>query len=476
MSSHTVPPPDTAQTVEPAAPDRGLSECLAALRRGPWRFIQLRGHDFDTSMINDDDVDLLGSRASVDQLLAGARDWMRRGLCHFRVASRKADKVELTLFSIDGQQRACFDLWIRLPQFDRGQQVLAFENCIGQVLDRDEPVTRLPVALEACVYTQHLVCKRKDLASVSAQHRLTAYVNRCRAAGEQLLSEQLEQVRRSRQVTEEFERFTLLRLADELTLQPRRDSEPSLLTRLWQKSLAAPRRTTQISIMGCDGAGKTTLAERLTEQQPNDLCVFTGKHLYRKSLTYKLAVIFLRPLITRSRERFDEILAPALYLRACFGQRLKAQFSQRRLRPQRRLTLIDRSLADFLYVNRKTDQPSFCRSRWLSRLFGQRIPTIHCHVSNEILVTRKQEMTPTGHAAYDRDMFEQLTRRTPTDYVGFHNDLSLDEALIALRGILTDITSDTRFETDSSSASEPSSTAARQNKEASDADVSTAAA
>jgi hypothetical protein len=458
--SPSVPPPDIAQATVPAAPDLGLSECLAELRRGPWRFIQLRGHDFDASMFNNDDVDLLGSRASVDQLLAAARDWMRRGLCHFRVASGKADKVELTLFSIDGRQHACFDLWIRLPQFDRGQQVLTFENCASRVLDRDEPVSRLPIALEACVYTQHLVCKHKNLTSDSAQQRLTSYTNRCRAAA-----------RRLRQITKEFERFTLLRLADELTLQPRRNSEPSLLNRLWQKSLAASRRTTQISIMGCDGAGKTTLAERLAEQQPEDLRVFTGKHLYRKSLTYKMAVIFLRPLLTRSRERFDEILAPALYLRACLGQRLKA------LTSQRRLMLIDRSLSDFLYVNRKTDQPSFCRSRWLSRLFGQRIPTIHCHVSNEILVTRKQEMTPAGHAAYDRDMFEQLTRRTPTDYVGFHNDLPLDEALTALRGILVEITGDPRFRPPGDTkAISRSSAAASERKEASDADISTAAA
>lgn len=469
--SPNAPPPDTTQAGAPATPDCGLRECLAEMRRGPWRFIQLRGQDFDTSMINEDDVDLLGSRASVDQLLAAARDWMRSGLCHFRVVAGKADKVELTLFSIDGRQRACFDLWIRLPQIDRGQLVLTFDDCAGHVLDHDNPVTRLPVALEACVYTQHLICKRKDPASPSAQRRLTGYVKRCQAAGEQLLSEQLEQARRSRQVSAEFERLTLLRLKDDLTLQPRRDSEPSLLARLWQKSLAAPRRKTQISIMGCDGAGKTTLAERLTEQQPGDLRVFTGKHLYRKSLTYKLAVIFLRPVMTRSRERFDEILAPALYLRACLGQRLKA------LRSQRRLMLIDRSLADFLYVNRKTDHPSFCRSRWLSRLFGQRIPAIHCHVSNSVLLTRKQEMTPSGHATYDRDMFEHLTQRSPTDYIGFHNDLPLDEALSALRGILVEITRDIRFrppgDTDTVSSS---SAAACERKDAPDVDISTAAA
>jgi len=73
---------------------------------------------------------------------------------------------------------------------------------------------------------------------------------------------------------------------------------------------------------------------------------------------------------------------------------------------------------------------------------GCRVPTIHCCVSFENVMRRKQEMTAAGHAAYDRDMFLAHTQRVPTDYVGFNNDQTLEAAQAALARILTRLTDD----------------------------------
>ena len=414
----------------------GLQECLQRIHRGPWKLIQLRGRTLDSEAIDADDVDLLGTPGDVDQLINAAYEWMREGLCHFHVRTRSAGKTELVLFSLDGRHALTFDLWQELDQFDRGRRRLTCSAAWALIADCPGGIVRLPIEIEACIYIQHLACKRKDLSGDSAQLRLRDYSNALRSHGESELGELLEQVRQNPAQLAEAERVTLQRLQARLELQAVSSEVWSKIVRLWDSRLAAPRTTSMISVMGCDGAGKTTLAEAIAAQHPRSVQVFTGKHLYRKSLLYKLAVIFIRPIITRSRERFDEILAPWLYLRAAAAMRIKLLFRGKRL------TLVDRSLVDFLYLDRKTDRPGFGRSRWLMNLVGCRVPTIHCCVSFENVMRRKQEMTSAGHAAYDRDMFLAHTQRVPTDYVGFNNDQTLVAAQAALARIITRLTAD----------------------------------
>lgn len=414
----------------------GLRECLRRIHSGPWKFIQLRGRTLDAEAINADDVDLLGTADDVQQLIAATYDWMREGLCHFHVRTRSAAKTEFVLFSPDGRHALTFDLWQELDQFDRGRKRLTWATAQALIADRSGGIVRLPIEIEASIYIQHLVCKRKDLNGDSAQLRLRHYANALRSQGEFELGELLDQVRENPAQREAAERVTLLRLQESIDLQAVSSGVWSKIGRLWNSRLAAPRTTSMISVMGCDGAGKTTLAEAISAQHPKTLKVFTGKHLYRKSLLYKLAVIFIRPIITRSRERFDEILAPWLYLRAAAAMRLKLLFGGKRM------TLVDRSLVDFLYLDRKTDHPGFGSSRWLMKVAGCRVPTIHCCVSFENVMRRKQEMTAAGHAAYDRDMFLAHTQRVPTDYVGFNNDQTLVAAQAALARIITRLTGD----------------------------------
>lgn len=429
--SGSVPPIE--RTAALASPSTGLSTCLNRLSTGPWTFIQLRGEQFDPTMLCNDDIDLLGSDESIRQLIRSARDWMRDGLCHFRVRSGKDDKLELYLYSIDGSQKAVFDLWRRVPQLDRGKAALTFDGCSQAGLVGQSSIKRLPAVLEACVYVQHLICKRKDLHGYSAQSRLAAYASACEQAGETKLAEMLTQARSSHAISSELEQLTLNEVQQSIPTAIKAYGKSGLVTSARRAWVAPPRKCQQVSIIGCDGAGKTTLAETVAQDRPDEYRVYTGKHLYRKTLSYKLAVIFLRPIITRSRERFDELLAPLLYLRAAISLRIKSW------RSRSQITLIDRSLSDFLYVGRKTDQPRFFPGRWLRELFGRRIPTIHCNVSYEALMTRKQEMTGPGHAAYDQDMFEELAFRTPTDYIGFCNDLPLDAAVAAAQNLLADV-------------------------------------
>ncbi len=414
---------------------QAFAKCLAEIKSGPWKFIQLRGETFAADNLTDDDIDLLGTRESVHLLLKTCFEWVRAGRCHMRIRSRKENKVEFTLFSLDGRQSALFDLWTNLPQLDRGRSSLTYEACQTAVIDSNESIQRLPFEIEACVYIQHLICKKKNLNTPSVQHRLTNYFQRFLESRNVELRDVVSSILLNETLSPTAEQISLEHLNKTLNkshLKRNQQQTSTIFAKLQAAGIGTPRHSSMVTMIGCDGAGKTTLAHELKKHDTKIGRIKTGKHFYRKSLSYKLAVIFIRPLLFQDRERFDEILAPFVYLRACLGLRLMLLFSSKN-----NSTLIDRSLIDFLYVDRKTDAPRFSKFYWLRNLFGVRIPNVHCIASHETVMQRKQEVTRQGHFRYDEDMFQEFALRCPTDAVLFNNDGELDASRIAIQRILS---------------------------------------
>lgn len=407
-----------------------LRLCVERIASGPWRFVQLRGNDFGPDHIDADDVDLLGSRESVESLIKAAFAWARGGECHLRVTARDRSKTALSLISMDGTHRLDLDLWIELWQIDNRSACLRYEDCEHQLENLHGSIRRLPLPLETAVYIHHLVSKQKDLTGESARKRLAGYEAACANIEESGLADAVANIRTHAEIdasrTKPFDA-----LIHHAFPHLQRGKGPAFL---WGKFLSSwphiPRRTWLVSVMGCDGAGKTTLANQLVNDDPSIGGVLTGKHLYRKSILYKLTVIFIRPLLFQSRERYDETIAPFVYLRACLGLRLKLW------KYRNRLYLIDRTILDFLMVDRKSDIPRFSRFLWLARFFGIRIPVIHCVLPYARVMERKQEVTEAGHDAYDTLMFRELSGRVPTDYVVFNNSGSLDDSASAAASIL----------------------------------------
>jgi len=411
-----------------------LIRCIDQMHNGSWQFIQLRGTTFDKTCINSDDIDLLGTSNSVDALLEEAFKWVREGLCHVHVSSRRIDKTEFSLYSIDGRYCAKFDLWVNLWQINDRKSCLRYPACSKFVSEESSSIKRLPVDLEACVYVQHLQAKNKKISGRSAQMRLTDYISACEKLNHDEIVAVLSRILKAGTLSIDDCHTTLdyLLTRVELYSPSRFDRSLDLFRRkVREVALAAPRKTKLISVMGCDGAGKTTLAHAIKDQFDTVTGVFTGKHLYRKSYIHKAAVIFIRPLLFQSRENFDERLAPLVYLRACLGIYIRYW-----RQGNKGVLLIDRSIVDFLYLNRKTDHPSFCRLQILTKLFGKRIPTVHCLVSYANLAQRKLEMSQAGHSKYDSDMFHHFVRQSPTNYLLFNNDSSLEQAVDALTKII----------------------------------------
>jgi hypothetical protein len=397
-----------------------LDNCIRGIKEGPWTLLQLRGDLISSKDVNGDDVDFLTSPESLDLLLKSVFEWTKNGWCHGHVRRRLNRKAELCLFSPEGSACLKLDLWLRLPQLDEGR-TLTLENCVG--LLSGTGIQRLPLKLEVALYLQHLLAKKKDLREDKYRKSLANYRQRCPE-----FALELESVEELGIIPGEVKEHSAEILREAFGESP--TGKTPLLGIYEEGFLSYPRTVKAISVMGCDGAGKTSLSWSLTELEKRYARVFTGKHLYRKSWLYKLAVIFIRPFTFQSRERFDELFAPLVYLRACLGLRIKL------LRWKRGITLIDRGLLDFMYLNRKSDRPGFSRLFFLSRLCGKRIPVVHVMADYAAIRQRKDEVSEKGHECYDKDMWQAHALRCPTDYLAFNNTGSLKNSSLALDQVL----------------------------------------
>lgn len=394
---------------------RELAAVLRELEHGPWRLIQLRGVPIGEASIDQGDVDFLATRQSVELLLQVAFSWVAGGRCHLRVRARTRNKTTLVLISRDGLHTVHLDLWMQLWQIGDARGYLRYES-FAHLQPQTGAIERLPQAVEAALYLHHLSAKRKDLKRPQVLQRLAVYAEACTADPQ--LGGALAHTAADGRLPPDA-----LAIADQVLgeagVQPTFPGPARWATKLSDEIAAAwlgpPRVVRCVAVTGCDGSGKTTLARAMAAPGGVASKVSVGKRLYRNSLVYKLAVLVVRPFLRQGRERFDDTMAPWNYLRASAALRLQLALQRAPL------WLIDRSLMDFLVVDRKTDRPRLHRAAWLARLFGRRIPVVHLLVPGEALQARKAEMTRDGQKLYDQLMFAGMALRWPTDYCLFYN-------------------------------------------------------
>ena len=420
--------PDQSSKLSP----HPLGMICEAIRQGPWSWIQLRGGGDVQSWLTGEDVDLIGSQDAATALLDAAAQWVQQGLCHIHVQRQRSKKINLQIFSIDGRERIEFDLWIKLNQFKDGKSWLTYDHLAPFASKGSGAIKRLPLRLEWCLYIHHLHCKKKSLRSESFFDRLQTYRAQAIQEADQRVIKEVDLLSHASRLPSE------LLESSAKYLQKRIDLHHGVIDRNLARFygeffLRASHLSQCVSLIGCDGVGKSALIDALLKRWEPRLHYKKGKHLYRKSWVYKLAVIFLRPLMMQDRERFDETIAGPVYLRACVGLRLLGWLSRKKV------FLLDRGLMDFVYVNRKTDRPSFSFFSFLSRWFGVRITTIHLVAPFEVLHSRKQEMTEKGQSEYDRAMFEVHVGRCPSHYTLYYNGMGLTESQQALELILTQV-------------------------------------
>ena len=114
MKEYAMPEPPTDGTSRSAvsdksdAPDDARNRLFDGFQRmlagnGAYKFLLLRESPMDQSHINGDDIDLLGTQESIRAFLRHARELNAAGQLNFRVVTRSPNKVQLALYSVDGE-------------------------------------------------------------------------------------------------------------------------------------------------------------------------------------------------------------------------------------------------------------------------------------------------------------------------------------------------------------------------------------
>jgi predicted ATPase len=283
----------------------------------------------------------------------------------------------------------------------------------------------MPACVEGAVYLHHLATKRKPIAEPHTLLRVAACCeHECPQPGCGVAS-WFRELQRTSQVTPamlgEARRLLEARLGISF------DDGNHVSGR---KRPGRMGRPAAVCVQGVDGSGKTTLVEALAAAGAVD-SILIGKKLYRRSWLYQL----LSRRSGSTREAFDERLCVALAIRA--GLTLRLRLLGRAWR-RRGTLLIDRSLMDFVYRGRKTDNGSLHPfAATLSRYAPQ--PAIHLVAPYEAIRRRKAEVTPLGHSRYDLDMLESASRSATCDHLVFHNGGPASASVAQLRRYLADV-------------------------------------
>ena len=410
--------------------EQRLNSVLEPIRHGGgYRFAQLRHTPWDVTTVRDGDIDLLGDESSVAGLLKHLYQLAVAGVCHYRVRRTNPDKTRVTLYSPDMIDRVELDLWVNLYQFQGGERGLRFED-VAKALTGHGAIQTFPLELEAAIYLQHLIAKRKDLASPSVQKRLSHYASACRGMD---MAGHVYSVLNTRKIAPAVESASLKTVEARAGRPLRRKS---LATRIRAKRFPKLMDARVIAFIGCDGVGKSSVIDTLAEHTPG-IEKMLGKQLYRQSLTFRGAYKINKATIRKPSEWVDETLAPFAF--SCARRALT--FKLRYHRDERlNVLLLDRYLGDYLYVGRKRGEGKFVSTSWLCSGKKWQCPLVHFVVPYSVLAGRKQEISEAGQRAYDHTMIDHYTNANcATDYLVYCNSGTVEQAAVALGAHLTEL-------------------------------------
>jgi len=458
-----------------------LNDFLLRVSEGPVVLLRPLPNDFDSRR---DDVDLLLTAPQRSKLLSAVFEASVAGQLHMRVRQACDEKAELVLWNPDCTSSLTVDLWSAFNQLPHHRRKVIRADHLLSSISPDSQLSgsplnatiQMPADLDLCLFVLHLASKQKPLASPVVRQRLLVAFDRLR----RLSLEETDSALCLSDVSHLLTSFEPLLCSVRIPPHLVRDAETYLLKRVRASSdklygpipesrgrrglLTKTRRWLMtrvpcLAIVGSDGAGKSSVCETLAKSQASNFEPCVGKKLYRRSLLYQLLSGLAKRIGGIERGDFDDQKAGWITLRAsfslwfhfavrpakgigllrgeagAFGWAVNDAFSTHPRPSCRRTLLLDRSVASFLIVDRKTQNPQRHRSAsWLERLLPP-VTTVLLAVPFSLLSQRKQEMSHEGHERYQWLLFQQAMRQKPVDVIVVANTRSVDDAARVIRMI-----------------------------------------
>lgn len=190
-----------------------------------------------------------------------------------------------------------------------------------------------------------------------------------------------------------------------------------------------------IPVIGPDGVGKTTLIKQVIQSSTTPIDVFTFKKTFRISPLYKLGIFFLRYAL-RSELKQDEFPGKSevddRYGNfVIFNALLLYPLRMLKYMLNRKNVFVDRYFHEYLLMNSRCHSEKVkLREDWklLLKLIPKHRILIHLDAPNDVILSRKIELTDNGIKAYRHSLFQVFCERPFDLYAYVSTDVPVEQS------------------------------------------------
>ena len=358
------------------------------------------------------DIDLLIRREStlafLDLLCIEAQ---AKGV-HLHITAYSAEAVSACLISTDFAENMKIDLQVAIRQLGHKAKTVRWEDVIGSTVN-EQGLHLLSGEAGAALYLGHARSQKKDLSDSGQQDRLVWYQ---KGVAEGPLKDALAMAAEKSELppSDEIDRLIQEHLPHHT--QSLIAACCSRLKRNTQKTiLRTQRKRGLFYLVGCDGVGKTTLAEAACSER---IRTFHIRSFYRKTGVYKIA-----KKIAKIKGTTAEDLLPRFWFFSSYLFFSVMSFYNRLFKGK--IYIVDRSPYDLLIKGRRTEQPKVVfGSHAFTRLL--RITPIISVVTkdNQPLSPDRDEMIPYAVSVYTQTMRRFGLGAFPINYFQYSNQIT----------------------------------------------------